>query len=96
MERKFTREPEREARVPSVGRTRVRSRGYRLERELARDLAVLVQAGLIAPVGAAGDTGDAKLRFRVTEIEDITTAGDIPIPAAADEEHGRCGMPTGR
>jgi hypothetical protein len=57
MERKFTREPEREARVPSVGRTRVRSRGYRLERELARDLAVLVQAGLIAPRWRGGRYG---------------------------------------
>jgi hypothetical protein len=56
---------------------------------------VLIQAGLIVPIGPMAGTSDETLRVSLTETGNEIAAG-IAMPAAAKEHHGSCGLESGR
>lgn len=88
MNRQLTQLPAREDRHPEPA---LPGHLQRLERGLAHDLAALIRAGLIRPVGRIAGGCDATLRFGTSEIDDVTAAG-VAMHALADEDLGSSGM----
>jgi hypothetical protein len=84
MNRTWTSGSKREAPPQSASRARVRAQRQHSVRELARDLAVLVQVGLIAPIGPVAGASDETLRFSLTEIGQVTAAGIAMRPLAKE------------
>jgi hypothetical protein len=95
MNRPQPRPPTPESRRPPGTPTPMRGQRQRLERDLSRDLAVLIQAGLIAPIGPVAGTSDETLRVTLSETGYETAAG-IAMPSAAKEQHGSSGLESGR